>query len=254
MILGLGFFVIMIAPALGIMKMAYMRITLVADHFEYMPMAGVIALHRGGRGDRLRGAMAGFVVALSAGCRLDRLSSHCCFSDCPWRGRSFSRSLKALWKDTLAKNPDAWQAHEHMGQILLERGDKAGALEHFKQGVELRPYLGEVHNNFGNTLRSVGRMWTRRWSRTGSARSFSPDQLMIVSSYKGDTLMIANRNEEAIRAYQAALKLNDANPFVYNNLGVISHAPRKNGGSHRLFPACAAGSRQEFQPAQAGPA
>ena len=49
-ILGLGFFVIMIAPALGIMKMAYTRITLVADHFEYMPMTGRDRSRCDGRG------------------------------------------------------------------------------------------------------------------------------------------------------------------------------------------------------------
>ena len=43
-IFGIGFFTLMIAPVLGLTRMAYMRLTLVSDHFNYAPMVGIIAL------------------------------------------------------------------------------------------------------------------------------------------------------------------------------------------------------------------
>ena len=41
---GLGFFLLMVLPVLGFVTISYMRITWVADHFNYLPMIGVIAL------------------------------------------------------------------------------------------------------------------------------------------------------------------------------------------------------------------
>ena len=53
-IFGLGFFVINLAPILGLMKIAYLRLTLVADHFQYTAMISVIALTVAGLAQLLR--------------------------------------------------------------------------------------------------------------------------------------------------------------------------------------------------------
>ncbi|HEX4084942.1 MAG TPA: tetratricopeptide repeat protein [Chthoniobacteraceae bacterium] len=44
MLVALGCYIVAMAPALGLLKMSYMRLTLVADHFQYISIAAVIAL------------------------------------------------------------------------------------------------------------------------------------------------------------------------------------------------------------------
>ena len=43
-LVGLGCYIIAMLPALGLLKMSYMRLTLVADHFQYISIASLIAL------------------------------------------------------------------------------------------------------------------------------------------------------------------------------------------------------------------
>ncbi|HWB57981.1 MAG TPA: tetratricopeptide repeat protein [Chthoniobacteraceae bacterium] len=202
-ILGLGFFVIMIAPALGILKMAYMRITLVADHFEYVPMAGLIALVAAGLAclpDWLQAPSSRKAVNVVAGCAVALL---CCLTTA--RSVVF-RDPEALWNDTLAKNPDAWQAHEHLGGVLSERRDLIGALEHFQRGVELRPWLGETHNNYGNTLRQLGANADLAFQENEKAAALSPKSVPVVYSY-GCALAWANRPLDAIAQFQKVMQL-----------------------------------------------
>ena len=44
LLVGLGFYIIAMLPALGLLKMSYMRLTLVADHFQYISIGAIIAL------------------------------------------------------------------------------------------------------------------------------------------------------------------------------------------------------------------
>ena len=65
--------------------------------------------------------------------------------------------FRSLWVHTLAGNPDAWQAHNRLGAVLVKAGDVEGAYEHFVASSTLRPDLGETHNNLGQTLALKGR-------------------------------------------------------------------------------------------------
>jgi Tfp pilus assembly protein PilF len=216
-ILGLGFFIIMIAPALGLMKMAYMRITLVADHFQYVPMMGLLALAAAGIAHvcvRWNTPPVRYAVNAAAGCAIALL---CVLT---WRRADVFHDPESLWRDTLAKNDGAWQAHEHLGGILLDRGDLQAALVHFRRGVEIRPWLGETHNNYGNILRGLRIHPDQALEENRKAVELVPDNINIRVSY-GDALVVANRPAEAVAQYQAALAMNPANPGVWNNLGVI---------------------------------
>ena len=216
-ILGAGFFVIMIAPALGVMKMAYMRITLVADHFEYMPMAGLIALGVAGvawLSGRWRAPDAKYAAGVvAAGVVI-------LFGVQTWLRADVFHDAESLWVDTLRKNPGAWQAHEHLGGILLDRHDYYAALEHFRRGVELRPWLAEVHNNYGNTLRDVGRMDEGLAENTLAVKLCGKVvPVPIRFSYAGALLVTSHFGEAAVQ-YAEVLKQSPGNPVVSYSLGL----------------------------------
>ena len=147
-----GFFVLMLLPILGFITISYMRITWVCDHFLYLPMISLIVLGVAAaatwaaRADvveqRLLVVAAGLLLAVLA--FLTFRYAHVWFNE------------DKQWTYTLAKNPDAWQAHNRLGAWKAARGDVAGAHEHFKNSSRLRPDLGETHNNLGTTHLQMG--------------------------------------------------------------------------------------------------
>jgi len=150
-ILGFG---ALLAPALGILPMSYLRITLVADHFLYhaLPLAlapltawAVVAAQRGGPG--MRRGLAALGVALAALLAAGTLS----------HARVF-RSEEALWSHTLQRNPDAWLAHSRLGVLRLNEGRPREARELLEQALRTGPELGVVHNNLGSALGALGEL------------------------------------------------------------------------------------------------
>src|SRR5208283_1792506 len=55
-------------------------------------------------------------------------------------------SAEALYRRTLAGNPDAWLAQGNLGTILLDRGAIPEAIEHLKRARALNPLYPEPAN------------------------------------------------------------------------------------------------------------
>jgi Tfp pilus assembly protein PilF len=175
-ILGLGFFLLMVAPVLGFITISYMRITWAADHFIYLPMIGVIGLVAAGIAtwyDRLPDAERPLLVA----------GTSVVLALLTWMSFGYAGcwvNEDALWTHTLMYNENAWQAHNRLGAKKFSRGhvddipagarggqfstglrrdiENRGALHHFTRSTALRPDLGETHNNLGTALSAKGRI------------------------------------------------------------------------------------------------
>jgi tetratricopeptide (TPR) repeat protein len=215
-IFGLGFFVLMIAPVLGLLKMAYLRLTLVADHFQYMPMAGLIALAVAGitvwhsRAKTKRAKLFFLIAAICA------VGSLCCLT---WLRAGLFQNEELLMTDTLRKNPNSWQAHEHLAAALFQRHDYDSALEHSKRGAELAPYLYEVHNNYGVMLRTKGHL-AEALEHFKQAVEIEEHMAVLRINY-ADALLQANRTAEAIEQYREAAKLDPKNPVTLFKVGTV---------------------------------
>src|SRR5262249_42070183 len=123
-------------------RMSYMRLTLVADHFQYLSIACLIALAVAAAA-RWLPRPARVPVAVIIVLTLCRLS---------WAQATVYRNEETLWTETLKRNRDMWQAHNLLGVALFKKGDPASAaaaFEHFQRAVELKPENPEVHNNLG---------------------------------------------------------------------------------------------------------
>jgi hypothetical protein len=153
MIFGLGFFFGFLVPVLGFVDMSYMRITWVADHFLYIPVIGVIGLLVAGAAKVYDGlAPRGKPWAMGAGVAglaLISLNANL-YSDV------FLNETN-MWRYTLSKNPNAWQAHSRYGKVLLDSGNRDAAFYHIQQSNRLRPDLAETNNNMGVLLQEKGR-------------------------------------------------------------------------------------------------
>jgi Flp pilus assembly protein TadD len=144
---SLASFLVMLAPASGYFDVYPMRYAWVADHFQYMASiaaiagaAALVAVLWTGRSATI--VAAALVAALSV-----RSFVH---------ARAF-HDEETLWRDTLARNPGAWIAHNNLGIRLAERGENAEAEAQFRTVLELEPGHSGALANLGYLLDREGR-------------------------------------------------------------------------------------------------
>ena len=221
-LLGLGFFLLNLAPFLGFTSAYYMNFSWVLDHVLYIPVIGLIGLLIAGLGvacERLpsvtvRRCGMGLVTVIVA---LLAWKSHV------YAGR-FAND-ETLWTYTLERNPDAWPAHNNLGAFLLRAGRFEEAMAQFKEAVRLYPPLAEAHNNWGNALLQLGRSPEAMQQYEAAIRINpgygSPRYNLAVA------LTRAGRSPEAIAQYEALLEINPNDAEVHENLGeLLLHSGR----------------------------
>jgi tetratricopeptide (TPR) repeat protein len=145
------FFVGSLLPTLGFFNVYAFRFSFVADHWQYLPSLGLIVAATNGvvmLGSALRcewllrAAAGAVVVALAV------VSSNLC--------REY-QGPELFYRSILAKNPEAWLAHNNLGLHLLEANRLEEAIAHFREALRLRPRHDEVEANLGGALLKTGR-------------------------------------------------------------------------------------------------
>ncbi len=129
------FFAGTLFPALGFFDVYPMRFSFVADHFQYLASIGVIALLVAAGTHYVRRMFdeSSKIPAVAAGIAV------CLLGLLTWQQGKIYEGLEVLWRDTLAKNPSAFMAHNNLGALLNDRGDFAEAEQHLRRSVELKP-------------------------------------------------------------------------------------------------------------------
>ncbi|HVT08300.1 MAG TPA: tetratricopeptide repeat protein [Polyangia bacterium] len=158
-LLALAYFVVMLSPVLGFMDIAFMKVSLVADHWQYLAIVGPLALAAAALATVVRrgGSYAPPALAAAAGLVLVAMGL------ATWRRSERYRDAGTFWGAVLADDPgspDAWGAHNNLGVFLLEQGQPQEALAHFTRAVELRPEYAKAQYNLGALLRETGRLDT----------------------------------------------------------------------------------------------
>jgi len=149
-----GYFVVMLFPMLAFFNVYFFHISFVSDHFQYLAGMGPIVLVAAGISVLMGDSSQRKPVTsmLIGGLLLLVLGS------LTWRQAGIYRNNERLWRDTLAKNPDAWLAHNNLANDLMFKGRLDEALEHYRRAVEINPDYMLGHNNYGAALILRGRL------------------------------------------------------------------------------------------------
>jgi protein O-mannosyl-transferase len=111
---GLLFFLALLFPLLGLFNVYYFAFAFVADHFQYLASAGIIALicgagftafNRANASSRII-ARAGAIVVLAI------------FAALTWRQARLYHDAQTIFGDVLTKNPESATAHNNLGDAL----------------------------------------------------------------------------------------------------------------------------------------
>ena len=206
-LLGLGFFLITLAPVLGILPMAYLRISWVADHLAYLPLLGIIGLAAAAlgvvRSRALQWAAGGAaILALAVSAR-----AHARLFEGP----------ATLWSYAVEHSPEAWVARNNLAAEFEMQGRTAEAIEQAQAALGIRPDYVEALNTLGNALSDEGHLQEAADAYRRAA-GLEPRYAEIQVNL-GISLARTGRLAEAIPHLEQGVRLKPWVPKAHMNLG-----------------------------------
>jgi len=242
---GAGFIVLNLAPVLGFVPMAYLRISWVGDHLAYIALVGAAGLAAAGLGlwlSRARSAAAVWSVAVLAAAAL------------AFASRNYAGAFtddETFWAYAAAKNPEAWIAHNNLGLALYRRGLVPEAVSHYREALRLKPDFDAAHVNLGNALARSGKA-PEAAAEFSDAVRLRPDNTDARTDL-GNLALAAGRYAEAVDQYEAVLRIRPADPDALRscaeahyrsgnalgNAGRVNEAASEYAEALRLWPAFA---------------
>jgi tetratricopeptide (TPR) repeat protein len=130
-------------PALGFFNVYPMRFSFVADHFQYLASAFLIALGAAVSvrcGPPLVWTNRAGILTLAVVPLLGALT---------YRQTLVYENSFTLWNDTLAKNPACWMAHNNLGTLYLAAGQWSRARGQFESALRDKPNHFNARYNLG---------------------------------------------------------------------------------------------------------
>ncbi len=190
---GLGCFAVVLFPALGFFDAQFLEMLRISDHLQYMAMIALIALTAAVMASRLprRFFLGAAVIVLLV---LSILTFK--------RAQVFAME-ETLLRDTLAKDPAAWPAHNDLGIILAQRGDISGAINHFVLSQQYNPDDSGAYENLAHALVLQGK-WAEADTQYLAALRIKPYAAQTHRAY-AQALEMQGRNREAIHHLQVAI-------------------------------------------------
>lgn len=194
-LVALSCFIVLLAPVLGVLDMYFLIFARVSDHFAYLALlvvgaSGSAALAKI-KPTFWRNSLAGVVLA-----GLLALT---------WQRAHIYATDEALWRDTVQKNPRAWNAHNNLACNLAERGELDQAMDHFACSLQLNPRNAPAQRNYGKALTLRGR-FPEAEPHFRAALDLRPDDVETLTVY-GESLAQAQREAEAIQILERAREL-----------------------------------------------
>jgi tetratricopeptide (TPR) repeat protein len=247
------FFIAMLSPLLGFIMLYTFRYSYVADHYAYIASIGPLTLLAVGltkllhRLHTLFPLFSTLRVILPAAILLT-------LATLTWRQAGIYENLETLWRDTIAKNPDSYIAHNNLSAVLLEKRDipaarlhaeKAlslnpqgpdlalalvnvgtallaqdlldNALAHFQRAIAVQPNYPDAHNNLGSALLNHGRD-AEAEPHFLTALRFDPNH---ANAQYNLGLVLLNRGDlaPAIARFEKSLALRPDAADAHNDLG-----------------------------------
>jgi Flp pilus assembly protein TadD len=215
-VFGLGTFVLNLVPVLGIVPMAFLRISWVSDHFMYVSLVSAMGLAVGGASlwatgpvrRRIASAVLAVVaIAFLAGSR---------------RYARVFQSEEALWTYAVRGNPGAWLAHNNLEIVYAGEGRIPEALVEGQAATELRPGFAEARSNYGLTLTRAGK-FNEAIAELRAAIALDPG-LTGARINLGRVLYFVGRMPEAEGEFEAVLRIDPGNAEARGDLRATHNA------------------------------
>ncbi len=231
LLFGLGAYLIALFPMLGFFDIYYHRFSLVADHFQYLALIGLIALIVGAVAHGLS-KFAGWkgpdaLGGLNTRARELALLAVLLAAFLTWQRARVFRDTESVCLDTLRHDHDCWIAHFKLGEHLLvsiqaarqkpTRESVEQLVHHLQEARRLRPNDIKTLQNLGTVMSLLGEhdqavTYLRR------AIDLDPDNRALHTNL-GVSLEAQGRMADAIVAYRRAVECDPESARAHLELG-----------------------------------
>ena len=158
-------------PVLGFFNVYPFRYSYVADHFQYLAALGIIAPVASGLTIAARRISLGKAGAVAFPALLPLI-----LGVLTWRQSAMYRDAETLYRETLARNPASWMAHNNLGEALSHTpGRLSDAIVEYQAALRIDAAYPEAHNNLGNALSQVPGRLTDAVAEYEAALRIRPD-------------------------------------------------------------------------------
>jgi tetratricopeptide (TPR) repeat protein len=209
---GLGYFAIMLFPVLGFFHQYWHIYSRVADQWLYSPMIGVLALLAAGGAkvwrrmslpERSVAAVVAAIVFVFLG-------------TATWKRSALFANEESLWRDNIAKNPQAWVAYNSLAGLLGEQNRIDEAIQVFNQAIQIKPDYVEAYDNRGNALVVADRIDEAMADYRHALNIYPADADAMM--HIGEVYWRQGHVRQAIEYWKEALEYEPESMDVLNNL------------------------------------
>jgi Tfp pilus assembly protein PilF len=208
-----AFFLIAVAPVLGLVNMTFFANSFVADHFQYLASMGPLVLAGVGisRCPELLGFGKPWLPPVLGGLVLAT------FATISWQREWAYQDAETVCRDTVAQNPLSWSSYNNLGNALLAKGESDEAIAAYDQALQINPQFANPLNNIGNIYFQQGNMDAAK-AKFLAALAAEPDD--PGANYNlGNVFLREGKLDTAIYQFQKALKHDSKFVVAYENLG-----------------------------------
>jgi tetratricopeptide (TPR) repeat protein len=199
-------------PVLGFFNIFPFRYSYVADHFQYLASLAILVPAAAAFSSLVRQHTPKYLVPLS-------VALPAILGLLTWQHSAIYQDTETLYRDTLARNPDSWVAHNNLGNRLLEiPGRTDEAIAEFQSALRLKPDYSEAHGGLGSAYRKLPGRLTDAIAEYQIAVRMEPGSAQSRTNL-GNALAMAGRVPEAIAELETVVHSNPDSADAHSNLG-----------------------------------
>ncbi len=202
-------------PVLGFFNVYPFLYSWVADHFLYLASLGIIV--------PLSSALtlaAGRISASRGGATASAVALLLALGALTWRQSGIYRDAGTLYRETLARNPGCWLAHNNLGNEMLSVPELLPeAIAHFEAALRLEADYPQAWNNLGIALSRIPGRLPEAIADFEMALRIQPDYAQAQNNLGIALSNIPGRLPEAIVHFEAAVRIQPDYAQAHNNLG-----------------------------------
>jgi tetratricopeptide (TPR) repeat protein len=130
-----------------------------------------------------------------------------------WKQSALYRGKEELWLATIARNPNAWIALTNHGLALSVDGRLEEGATFLRRAIEVRPDYPKAYGNLGGILLRLGKHEEAIHAYQQALRQ-DPSLAALARKNIGGALLLLGRPQEAQEQFQASLVLNSADEEI----------------------------------------
>ncbi|HEX5688521.1 MAG TPA: tetratricopeptide repeat protein, partial [Roseiflexaceae bacterium] len=227
LIIGWLLYLGMLVPVIGLVQIGEQSH---ADRYTYIPTIGIFIATAWLLADLAeRGSAARIATTAACVVALIALTITTVKQIAHWR------DAETLFAHTLRVTRDNWLAHNNYGSLLLERGETASALNHFKRSIAIRPDYAYALCNAADAALLLNQP-EEAVAYLQRAASIETLTFISVLNY-ANALAMSGRLDEAEAQVAAAMRLDGSDPQPLTLLGQIRAAQSRHAEAIGLYEA-----------------